>query len=181
MKYLIGVTGSVAAYKAVSIVRGLLKVHPTNEVKVIMTESAKKFITPLSLQLACKDQVYDDELWWSKVDVLHIELANWCDKFVVVPATANTIAKLSNGIADNFLTATALALNNNVNKYIIPSMNTNMLHNHNTQHNISNLKLFSDYKVIDPDEGMLACGVEGEGKLPKTKDIIDRLIGDYVL
>lgn len=169
---ILAVTGGIAAYKAADIA-SVLTAEMYN-VKVIMTESAKKFITPLTLATLSKNPVYDDASEWSPDGVIkHIELAKWCDLFVIVPATANTISKIGNGVADNLLTSAYLALPPDKKVLICPAMNTRMWDAKITQENLRDGRKNRD--ILYPEEGRLACGDIGVGKLPSTKKIIDTI------
>ena len=134
-KILLGVSGSIAVYKSLELTRLLIKAGA--EVKVVMSDSAKKFVTPLSFETLTSNQVLDDtnESWVTEHN--HIKTTEWANLFVIAPATANTIAKLANGIADTMLLQCALAYPNN--KLIAPSANTNMLKNPMTQTNLKML------------------------------------------
>jgi phosphopantothenoylcysteine decarboxylase len=133
---ILAVTGGIAAYKVADLAGALVK--EDFAVKVIMTESAKKFITPLTLSTLSRNPVYDDAMEWAADGpIKHIELAKWCDLFVVVPATANTIAKMAQGIADNLLTSTYLALPDDKNVLVCPAMNTRMWDAKQTQVNLT--------------------------------------------
>lgn len=168
---ILGVTGGIAAYKVADLAGALIKEDFT--VKVIMTESAKKFITPLTLSTLSKNPVYDDAAEWAADGpIKHIELAKWCDLFVVVPATANTIAKMAQGIADNLLTSTFLALPPNKGVLICPAMNTRMWEAKQTQDNLIFIKKTRGSEILPPEEGLLACGDVGMGKLPSVRTIV---------
>lgn len=178
MNILIGVTGGISAYKAADLI-GALKHEGFSNIRVIMTERAKDFITPLTLATLAKSPVYDDTGEWAphgRVD--HIELAEWADTFVIVPATANTIAKIAHGIADNLLTSTYLAYNfpysSGKRIVICPAMNNRMYENKITQ---NNLKVFHTayHTIVPPVEGLLACGTVGIGKLAPTRIIIQAI------
>lgn len=181
-KILLGVTGGIAAYKAVDLCSALLKTG--YEVKVIMTEAAKKIIPPLTLATICKAPIYDDSSEWAVArmgtqDIEHITLSKWMDMLVVAPATANTIAKFAHGIADNLLTCTYLAtpVGVAVNKKIVifPAMNTSMWGHPATQKNIQILRDRWNHTVVMPAVGMLACGDTGVGKLPSVKEIVEKI------
>lgn len=164
-----GITGGIAAYKACDII-SLLRKKGAN-IDVIMTKSATEFITPLTVQTISNNKVYTNmferAVSW---DVEHIELAQKADLFLIVPATANFIGKFANGIADDMLTTTVMATRAPI--VIAPAMNTNMYESFATVNNIS--KLASEgCHFIEPDTGMLACGVTGKGRLAKTEDIVD--------
>ena len=169
-KILLCVTGSIAAYKAVELVRLFIKNGDT--VQVVMTEAATKFVTPLTFQTLSRNPVYVDQfapiVSWKPE---HIALSE-CDLALVAPATANTIAKLRHGIADNLLTATLLATRAPI--AIAPAMNTGMWESPVTQENIAALKA-RGVKVIEPVDGELACGVKGQGRMMDPVEIFSRL------
>ena len=137
-------------------------------VRVVMSDSAKKFITPLTFEALTREKVLDEdsESWAS--DNNHIEIGKWADVFVLAPATANTINKLNHGIADNLLLQTALAYKKMI--ILAPSANTNMISHNSTKASLKMLKLIN-YKVVEPVEKLLACGDEGVGALAEVKDI----------
>lgn len=166
---LIGVTGSIAAYKSLEIVNQLSK--DGYNVHVVMTRSACEFVTPLSFKVLSSNpvavEVFDSAGNW---DVEHIELAKQADLFVIAPATANIIGKLANGIADDMLTTIALATTCPV--LIFPAMNTNMLYNPIVQDNIEKLRR-SNFQVYKTGSGELACGDFGDGKLLPWDEIVD--------
>jgi phosphopantothenoylcysteine decarboxylase/phosphopantothenate--cysteine ligase len=159
-KILIGVTGSIAIYKTLDLIRKFIKAGA--EVRVIMTNSAKKFITPLTFETLSTNKVLDEnsECWSS--DYNHIGIGKWADIFIIAPATANTINKLSCGIADNLLTQTALAFTKH--KIIAPAANTNMIQNPLTIKNIKNLKL-QGYEILKTVSKELACKDVGNGAM----------------
>lgn len=166
---LLGVTGSIAAYKACELTR-LFKKRGAY-VQVVMTESACKFVAPLTFQILSENPVIKDMFKEpSNWEVEHVSLADKTDIFVIAPATANIIAKLASGIADDMLTTTFLATK--ATKIIVPAMNVNMYENSITQRNINILKMNGCY-VMEPDEGFLACGKIGKGRFPDPEDIID--------
>lgn len=174
-KILIGITGGIATYKICSLINQLKR--DGNEIKVIMTEAATKFVTPLTFQTLTNNPVYLDTFnVIDKTKVEHIDLADWCDVFVLAPATANTISKISLGIADNLLTTVIMALPEKTPVIVAPAMNVHMWENPIIQKNISTLKEYKDkYIFIEPQEGKLACGYEGKGKLAKIEDIIEEI------
>ncbi|WP_238882540.1 bifunctional phosphopantothenoylcysteine decarboxylase/phosphopantothenate--cysteine ligase CoaBC [Clostridium sp. YIM B02551] len=168
-KVLIGVTGGIAVYKALDLISKLRK-HDI-EVKVIMTESAEKFVTPLSFQSLSQNMVTTDMFQEPKAwEIQHISLAKWPDLVLIVPATANIIGKVANGISDDMLSTTIMATKSPV--YFAPAMNTNMYENPIVQGNISKLKEYG-YGFINPDSGRLACGDVGAGKLAAVDDILE--------
>ena len=164
---LLGVTGSIAAYKAVEFAR--LLVSRGYEVRVIMSSSAQKFVTPLTFQSVTGKAVMTD-LWDSNSveNIEHIEIADWADVFVIAPATADVISKIANGNADSPILAAALATKCPI--VIAPAMNVNMYEHPATQENIKKLKARS-VAFVDPEEGALACGWNGAGRLADVWDI----------
>lgn len=165
----LGVTGGIAAYKAVEVVSRLKKAGAA--VHVIMTEGATKFVTPLTFRELSANPVavhmWEEPKTWN---VEHIALATLADIFLIAPATANVIAKIANGIADDMLSTTVLATKAPV--VIAPAMNTNMYLNPITQQNITKLASLG-YRFIEPATGMLACGVEGPGRLAEPSTIVE--------
>lgn len=169
LNIVIGVTGGIAAYKACSIV-SFLKGQGAN-VDVIMTKNACEFITPLTLETLSGNKVVTDMFERADyIDVKHISLARKADLFLIVPATANIIGKVANGIADDMLSTTIMATK--VPVIFAPAMNNGMYENPIVQHNLEKLKNYG-YKIIEPAVGHLACGYEAKGKLPKNEEIID--------
>ena len=169
---ILGVTGSIAAYKACDIANNLTK--DGNSVKVIMTEGGQKFVTPLSFMTLTKNRVYTntfDNQDPGKVE--HIALAGEADIFLVAPASADFIAKAWAGIADDMLTSTLLAYRDKP-VVICPAMNTNMYENPVTQRNIEDLKK-RGFKFIEPKEAYLACGTVGKGALASVDDIVNEI------
>lgn len=164
-KILVGITGSIASYKACDLIRHLQKKGA--EVKAIMTPSAKQFVGELTIKALTGYEVLSD---WKdgETGLEHIYMARWPDSFVIAPASANTLAKLRIGLTDNFLTSLALAYDKPI--VIAPAMNTKMLQNPATQENIKILKE-RGYIFVETKEGILACGEEGVGKLADIEDI----------
>lgn len=170
---LLGVTGGIAAYKAPAIVSRLKKLGM--EVKVVMTEAATKFVTPLTFQTMSNEVVRVDMFdQLNNMDVEHIALAKWADVMVIAPATANTMAKLAYGIADNMLTTVALATTAPI--LIAPAMNTQMLRADATQEALKVLKNRKQYEILPTAEGLLACQDVGEGKMLEPEDIVDYIL-----
>lgn len=169
---IIGVTGGIAAYKAVEVVSRLKKLGA--EVHVIMTKAATEFVTPLTFREISKNPVITD-MWAEpkKWHIEHIALASLADAFLIVPASANTIGKLANGIADNMLTTTIMATKAPV--FLAPAMNSNMYENQIVQRNINTLKSLG-YIVIQPDNGLMACGTSGPGRLPEPAAIVEKVV-----
>ena len=159
----IGVTGGIAIYKICSLVSSLKK--QKYEVIVLMTEAAQKFVTPLTFQTLSGSRVVTDMFSIDyEPDVHHISIAKKADIFVIAPASANTIAKIANGLADNMLTTTFLA--SHCPKLIVPAMNTGMLENEVTQENIQKCKQLGMH-ILDSDSGYLACGDTGKVECQK--------------
>ena len=161
-RILFGVSGGIAAFKAAEFVRELKKIGA--EIKVVLTENAKRFITPLTFSALsgndCFFNLFNTNN--SNTSIPHIELSNWADIFICLPTTANTISKLSNGLADDLLTTTFLSFKGP--KLLFPSMNPNMFENPATQENIAKLKRWG-YEVIEPTYGRVVCGQKGRGRL----------------
>ena len=174
-KILVGVTGGIAAYKTASLIR--LLVREGAEVRVIMTDHAKEFITPLTLATLSKNPVLTEFFnpgngSWNS----HIDLGLWADIFIIAPATANTIAKMAAGIADNLLLTTYLSARCPV--FIAPSMDADMLNHSATSGNIKNLAT-TGVNILDAPEGELASGLTGKGRMMEPEDIL-REIGNFL-
>ncbi len=163
---LVGVTGSIAIYKSLELIREFIK-NGAN-VKVVMSKSAKKFITPLTFEALTRNRVLDKESESWSDENNHIDIGKWADIFVIAPATANTINKLNHGIADNLLLQTALAFSKMI--ILSPAANTNMITHNATKASLKMLKLLN-YKIVEPIKKVLACGDEGIGALAEVKDI----------
>lgn len=171
---LLGVTGSIAAYKITGLITALRRLNA--EVNVIMTKNATEIITPLTMERLsgnrCIVHTFDKNVQYS---VKHISLAESADLVMIAPATANIIGKIACGIADDMLTTTVMACKCPI--YISPAMNTNMFENPIVQDNISRLKTFG-YKIIEPAVGWLACGSVGAGKMPDPEVLLDYIINE---
>ncbi|WKN28675.1 bifunctional phosphopantothenoylcysteine decarboxylase/phosphopantothenate--cysteine ligase CoaBC [Apilactobacillus kunkeei] len=165
------VTGSIAAYKSLTLARLLVK--NGNEVRVVMSGGAQQFVTPLAFQTLTKNFVFTDTFDEKDAnEITHIDIATWADISIVAPATANTIAKLVNGIGDNAVTTTLLATPSK--KVLVPAMNNNMWDNPATQRNIKQIE--SDgYKIMYPTSGFLAEGYEAKGRMIEPEEIIEGL------
>ena len=169
-KVVLGVTGSIAAYKAPDIVRRL---HDQGAVvSVIMTKEAQEFITPLTFESLTQTKVGLDMFARKEVFsyIQHIRFAQEADILLIAPATANIIGKIASGIANDLLTCTALAVKAPI--MIAPAMNDAMFHNNIVQDNCKKLKQYG-VKIIDPVKGLLACGTEGEGHLAEVDIIVE--------
>lgn len=170
-KIIVGITGSIAAYKAVQLISDLVKMN--DQIDVLMTESAAKFITPICIQSLTKRKVYIDTFDEENPAIItHVDIVKEADLFMIVPASAHTIAKLAYGMADNMLTSAFLAAT--CPKLIAPAMNVHMYENPITQKNIQTLKEYGVY-FVEPVAGLLACGDIGKGKLADEEDIIEMM------
>ena len=168
---LLGVTGGIAAYKMANVASGLRKAGA--EVHVIMTENATQFITPLTFETLTNNRcVVDTFARDFQYDVTHVSLAKKADLILIAPATANVIAKLAHGIADDMLTTTVLA--SRCKKLVAPAMNTAMLEKPITQDNLETLRKYG-FTIVEPAVGMLACKDVGSGKLPEPEVLLDRI------
>lgn len=170
MNIVLGVTGSISAYKAADIANQLHK--DGHDVHVVLTDGGSKFITALTLQTLSKNRVctgtfdeYDPSV------VQHIDLADHADVVLIAPATANIIGKIASGIADDLLSAVTMAAANRAYIFIAPAMNTHMYENPIVQANLEKLRGYG-YQIIEPREAMLACGTEGRGALANVEDIV---------
>ena len=174
-KIVLGVTGGIAVYKAVDLASRLRK--QGCEVRVVMTEHAQQFVTPLTFKEITGHQVAVS-MWNGNQEfhVEHIALANWADVFLVAPATANILAKMAYGLADDLLSTTLLAAQAPV--IVCPAMNTGMYENPATQENIAKLQA-RGVTVMPPAVGALACGTSGAGRLPEPQQIVDFVNGFF--
>jgi len=165
---LLGVTGSIAAFKACSLASTLSKFDA--HVRTILTASALHFVGPTSFVSLANDAAYTDQDYWSSnIRSLHIELGRWADVLVVAPATANTLAKIANGFADNLLTSTVLGCDKPL--VLVPAMNVRMYENKITQENLDKLRNLGCV-VVEPEVGHLADGEVGKGRFPETETIL---------
>ncbi len=168
---LLGVSSGIAIYKVVDLVSKIRK--RGWDLRILMTPNASKLISPVVFSAVGNCDVYTDTYEIEKGWIIHTELSKWADILVVAPATANTIAKLANGFADNILTTTALAYSK-TSKMIVPTMNTRMYENSLTVENIEKLKNLG-WTVVEPEEGALACGDVGKGRYPENEKIIEAI------
>ena len=170
-KIVLGITGSIAAYKACLIIRGLIKAGA--EVQVVITPAGKEFITPITLSALTHKPVISeffsqrDGTWNS-----HVDLGLWADAMLIAPCTASTLGKMANGIADNMLITTYLSMKAPV--FIAPAMDLDMYQHPSTQQNMERLKSFGNH-IIEPASGFLASGLEGKGRMEEPEIIIEKL------
>jgi phosphopantothenoylcysteine synthetase/decarboxylase len=173
-KIVLGVTGSIAAHKAADLASQLTK-HEC-DVRVVMTADAQRFLTPLPFKTLTRNPVvtdlYDEDEGWKPT---HIELADAADLLIIAPATANIIAKLAHGLADDALSCIALALNPAAKMLIAPAMNGKMWLHAATQANMATLKK-RGVEFVGPDEGLLSCGYEGIGRLWPVEKIVAHVL-----
>jgi phosphopantothenoylcysteine decarboxylase/phosphopantothenate--cysteine ligase len=173
-KIILGITGSIAAYKACYIIRGLVKKGA--EVQVIITEAGKEFITPITLSALTSKPVISEffagrDGTWNN----HVDLGLWANAMLIAPATASTIGKMANGIADNLLTTAYLSAKAPV--FIAPAMDLDMYAHPSTQHNLERLRSFGNY-IIEPTEGELASRLTGKGRMEEPENIV-RILEDF--
>ncbi len=174
---ILGITGGIACYKAAELTSLLVKQHA--DVNVIMTKGAMEFMSPLTFEALTGNKVhYDIFDKESSTEIPHISLSGKADALIIAPATANVIAKLAHGLADDMLTSTMLA--STCPKIIAPAMNTRMYENAVTQDNIRILTEYG-WNVITPDSGRLACGDTGKGKLPAPEKLLESVINEIAL
>ncbi len=170
----LGVTGSIAAHRAIEVASQLVKAGCI--VRVVMTSDAQRFVTALPFKTLSRGPVvtdlYDEEEGWKPS---HIRVADEADLMLVAPATANTLAKLAHGLADDALGCVALALNPGVPLLVAPAMNGKMWMHPATQHNVGILKA-RGVEVLGPDSGMLSCGYEGLGRMLPVEAVVARVL-----
>src|SRR4030043_61558 len=170
-KVVLGVTGGIAAYKAAEFVRLLVKEEL--DIHVVMTENAQRFIAPLTFQTLSGNSVVTDPFaLLENAAIGHIALADLAELIVILPATANIIGKIANGIADDFLSAMVMATKAPV--LFVPSMNVNMWQNKALQKNIQTI-LERGYHLLEPGEGELACHWYGKGRLPELNEVVEKI------
>ena len=176
-KIVLGITGSIAAYKACLIIRGLIKRGA--EVQVVITPSGKEFITPITLSALNHKPVISeffsqrDGTWNS-----HVDLGLWADAMLIAPCTASTLAKMANGVADNMLITTYLSMKAPV--FIAPAMDLDMYRHPSTQHNMDTLRSYGNH-IVEPASGFLASGLEGKGRMEEPENIIAALERELAL
>ena len=170
-KILLVICGGISAYKSLEVIRGLKKNNA--EVKTILTKSAKEFVTPLSISSLSQEKVYEDMFSVeNESEMDHISLSRWSDLILIVPATANTISKLSSGSADDLASTVILASDKEI--YLVPAMNVRMWEHPSTKENLDKLKNYG-YKIIGPEIGDMACGEFGKGKMLSPKKIFNEI------
>ena len=167
-KILLIICGGISAYKSLELIRGLKKRDVS--VKTILTKSGKKFVTPLSITSLSQEKVYEDIFSIeNETEMDHISLSRWADLILIVPATANTISKLSYGLTDDLASTVVLASNKQV--FLVPAMNVRMWEHESTKDNILKLKSYG-YRIIGPEIGDMACGEYGKGKMTEPEGIL---------
>lgn len=169
---LVGVCGGIAVYKVCELVRLLKK--DGFSIKVMMTEAATKFVTPLTFQTLSANPVYRD-MFAPRENVEHIQLTEWTNLCVVAPLSANTLSKIALGICDNLLTTVICALPKKIKVILAPAMNESMWTNPFIQENIKKIKKVKRYIVLGPEKGELACGIYGEGRMVEPQTILKKI------
>jgi phosphopantothenoylcysteine decarboxylase/phosphopantothenate--cysteine ligase len=175
-KIVLGVTGSIAAYKSAYLVR--LLVQSGAEVRVVMSPGSLEFVTPLTFSTLSKHRIYSD-FTENKLDGKwnhHVELANWADLMVIAPLTANTLAKMAGGQSDNFLLATYMSVQCKV--MIAPAMDREMYHHPGTTENLDKLRSFG-HLIIEPSSGELASGLSGKGRMEEPDQILEAIVSFF--
>ena len=175
---LVGISGGIAAYKIPELIRSLVKAGA--EVRVATTPHALQFVTELTLQTVSGSRVYSDVFAAINAhSTEHISLPDWCDAMIVAPATANVVAKMAAGIADDALTTTICSCTARKPIVVAPAMNDKMWESPATQHAIETIRRWENVTVVEPDDGILACGVTGKGRMPEIEQLQEAL--EYAL
>ena len=177
-RIIVGISGGIAAYKIPELIRLLVKAGA--EVRVATTKNALQFVTELTLQTLSGSRVYSDVFAAiNEHSTEHISLPDWCDAMIVAPATANVLGKMSSGIADDALTTTICSCVARKPMLIAPAMNDKMWENPAVQQAITTIRSWDNCSVIEPAEGLLACGTSGKGRMPEPEELVEAL--EYVL
>ena len=177
-RIIVGISGGIAAYKIPELIRLLVKAGA--EVRVATTKNALQFVTELTLQTLSGSRVYSDVFAAiNEHSTEHISLPDWCDAMIVAPATANVLGKMSSGIADDALTTTICSCVARKPMLIAPAMNDKMWENPAVQQAIATIRSWENCSVIEPTEGLLACGTSGKGRMPEPEELVEAL--EYVL
>ena len=175
---LVGISGGIAAYKIPELIRSLVKAGA--EVRVTTTQNALQFVTELTLQTVSGSRVYSDVFAAiNEHSTEHISLPDWCDAMIVAPATANVVAKMAAGIADDALTTTICSCVARKPMVLAPAMNDKMWENPATQRAIETIRGWENVRVIEPAEGLLACGTSGKGRMPEIEELQEAI--EYLL
>ena len=171
-KVIVALSGGIACFKSATIVSKL--VQQGAEVRVLMTEGAQKFVTPLTLQSLSGSSVITS-IWQAvdRPDAQHIGLARWCDLLIIAPASANTIAKIATGITDDVVSLTTCALPKETPVLIAPAMNADMWANPIVQRNVATIQQVLGYKTVGPESGWQACRTEGAGRMSEPQAIVE--------
>lgn len=171
-KVLVGLSGGIACYKVATVVSRLVQAGAS--VRVIMTEAATRFVAPLTFQALSGSSVLTS-VWQAddRPDSQHVGLARWCDLLVIAPATADLIAKLAAGLADDIVCLTAAALPRSTPVLLAPAMNTQMWENPITQRNVETLRQLAGYHTVGPEAGWQACRTSGAGRMSEPEAILD--------
>ena len=171
-KVIVALSGGIACFKSATIVSKL--VQQGAEVRVLMTEGAQKFVTPLTLQSLSGSSVITS-IWQAvdRPDAQHIGLARWCDLLIIAPASANTIAKIATGITDDVVSLTTCALPKETPVLIAPAMNADMWANPIVQRNVATIQQVLGYKTVGPESGWQACRTEGAGRMSEPEAIVE--------
>lgn len=170
---IVGICGGISSYKTAYLVS--LLVADGFDVKIIMTEAAQRFITPLTLEALSHNSVYTDMFGARSDATEHIALAQWTDLCVIAPLSANTLSKIACGICDNLLTTVICALGQKIPVIGAPAMNEAMWRNPFIRDNVRKLDKLSQYHIVYPDSGRLACGISGEGRMAEPAAIAARI------
>ena len=175
---LVGISGGIAAYKIPELIRSLVKAGA--EVRVTTTKNALEFVTPTTLQTVSGSRVYSDVFAAINEHATeHISLPEWCDAMIEAPATANVLAKMASGIADDALTTTICSCVARKPIVVAPAMNDKMWENPATQQAIQTIRSWEHVRVLEPEEGLLACGTSGKGRMPEIEQLQEAL--EYIL